>query len=81
MLKSFYIREGSWNLAYDDGLERTTKDPPIKDFECIGESDIYFDIDEVYFNDSFVLDFPSEHFYQAWWDFANGPCPIRINQK
>ena len=81
MLKSFYIREGHWNLAYDDGSERTTEEPPIKDFECIGESDIHLDIDEVYYNDSFVLDFPSEHFYQAWWNFDNGPCPIRINQK
>jgi len=67
---SFYIVDGRWTIKFHDGSELETEDSPIE-YEYIGESMTLEPLDIS----------PDDYCYEAWWDFCNGLCPIRIKEK
>lgn len=67
---SFYIVDGRWTIKFHDGSELETEESPIE-HEYIGESMTLEPLDIS----------PDDYCYEAWWDFCNGLCPIRIKGK
>ena len=67
---SFYIVDRRWTIKYHDGSEVEYDESPIE-CEYIGESMTLEPLDIS----------PDEYCYEAWWNFKNGLCPIRIKGK
>ena len=67
---SFYIVSGRWTITFHDGSEVEYDESPIE-CEYIGESMTLEPLDIS----------PDEYCYEAWWNFKNGLCPIRIKGK
>ena len=67
---SFYIVDRRWTIKFHDGSEVEYDESPIE-CEYIGESMTLEPLDIS----------PDEYCYEAWWNFKNGLCPIRIKGK
>ena len=67
---SFNIVDNKWRIKFQNASEIETEEPPIE-YECIGESLTLEPLDVS----------PDSYCYEAWWDFDNGLCPIRIKGK
>lgn len=68
-VNSFYVVDNRWSLKFYDGSELETEESPLE-YEYIGESMTLEPLN--------VLD---NYCFEAWWNFNNGLCPIRIKGK
>lgn len=68
-VNSFYVVDDRWSLKFYDGSELETDESPLE-YEYIGESMTLEPLN--------VLD---NYCFEAWWNFNNGLCPIRIEGK